>query len=316
MSEQYGRQWSLIVANPGNGVGKDLSALKIRFAVKQADIQTPNSSYVRVYNLSESTRNSLLRGEFTSMQLQAGYKDSNYGLIFQGGIKFSARGRENPTDTYVDLMCADGDSAYNFAVITDPSSTLAAGSLPGDHVAAALQAMAPFGITQGFVSQLGTTALSRGKVLYGMARDVLRIITRTYGASWSILNDQLQLVALNSYAPGLVVVLNSATGLIGMPRQEPDGIHVRCLMNPNIKVGRLIQLNNKDIIGYLGSPIYTYNPGLLPEIADDGVYKCYVVENTGDTRGQEWYTDIICLSNSGSVFPQSLIPRVVNGGDA
>lgn len=315
MSEQYLRRWSLVVASPGaSDQGLDLSALKIKFAVRQADIQTPNSSYIRVYNLSETTRNRLLSKEFTAVRLQAGYQDSNYGLVFQGQIKYTARGRDNATDVYVELTGADGDEAYNFAVITDPSSTLAAGSLPGDHVAAALQAMAPYGITQGFVNQLGTTALARGKVLYGMARDVLRTVTRTYGVSWSIRDSQLQLVALNSYEPGEAVVLTSSTGLIGMPRQEPDGIHVRCLLNPNLKYGRLIKLDNASITTFLGPAIYGFNPGFIPEIANDGIYKCYVVEHAGDTRGSEWYTDLICLSNAGSVFPQALIPRVVNGG--
>lgn len=313
MSEQYLRAWSLTVSN-SNGDGLDLSPLKIRFAVRQADIQTPNSAYVKIYNLSETTRTRILQNEFTRVTLTAGYQDVNTGLVFDGSIKYHTRGRDNATDVYVELMCADGDPAYNWATILDNAGTLAAGSVPGDQVAAALQAMNSFGITEGFISDMGATALSRGKVMYGMARDVLRTLTRTYGVSWSIQNGKLQIVNLKSYLPGQAVVLTSATGLIGMPRQELDGIHIRCLMNPNIKCGQLIKLDNASIIGFLGSPIYTYNPGLLPEIADDGVYRTYVIDHTGDTRGQEWYTDLICLSNSGGIFPEALVPRVLNSG--
>ncbi|MGC8165472.1 hypothetical protein ACP3WT_28400, partial [Salmonella enterica] len=61
--------------------------------------------------------------EFTRIVLQAGYA-GNYGIIFDGSVKQVRRGRENQTDTYLDITAADGDSAYNFAVV---NTSLAAG---------------------------------------------------------------------------------------------------------------------------------------------------------------------------------------------
>jgi len=93
--------------------------------------------------------------------LQAGY-ESNYGVIFQGNIKQVLLGRESATDTYVDLVCGDGDRAYNYAVV---NTTLAKGSTPLDQVNAAAQTTSPMGVTLGHIGDFPATKLPRGKVL-------------------------------------------------------------------------------------------------------------------------------------------------------
>ena len=108
MARQYIRQVSLIVGDAsGNGI--DLSQMRIRFATKQFDLQTPNTAEIRVYNLSDDTANKVQK-EFTKVELRAGY-DGNFGTIFAGTVVQFRRGRENPTDKYMDLIVADGDVA-------------------------------------------------------------------------------------------------------------------------------------------------------------------------------------------------------------
>ena len=51
---QYLRRCKLIVSTAG-GSGLDLSGLHIKFAVKKADAQTPNTAEIRVYNVAETT---------------------------------------------------------------------------------------------------------------------------------------------------------------------------------------------------------------------------------------------------------------------
>ncbi len=44
------------------------------------------------------------------------------------------------------------------------------------------------------------------------------------------------------------IVLNANTGLIGMPQQTMGaGVNVRCLINPNIKLGGLIRLDQASV---------------------------------------------------------------------
>ena len=110
--QQYIRNASLIVAD-AQGNGLDLASLRIVFKVKKSSAQTPNSAIIRVYNLSDNTAKQI-REEFQSVTLQAGYQ-SNFGLIFKGNIKQVRFGRENSTDTYVDIAAGDGDQSYNFS---------------------------------------------------------------------------------------------------------------------------------------------------------------------------------------------------------
>src|SRR5262249_27130925 len=156
-----------------------------------------------------------IQQEYSKVILQAGYENGAFGVIFQGDIKQIRRGRENNVDTYLDILAADGDAAYNNAVV---SKSIAAGSRPSDRVNAVLEAMTPQGVTPGFVPDnfdAGGT-LPRGKVLYGMGRDFLSDVAATRRCSWSIQAGQLVMTPIDTYRPGDAVVLSAATGMVGL----------------------------------------------------------------------------------------------------
>jgi hypothetical protein len=296
--QQWLRKVGLIVSAGSSGL--DLSNMRIVFKVYQSDIDTPNYATIKVYNLSDNTAKSVQK-EFTAVRLQAGYEGGSYGAIFNGTIKMVRRGRDNPTDTYLEILAADGDVARNFAVV---NTTLAAGATPADQLAANVKAM---DLPAGYTPDLPKTALSRGKVLYGMARQRMNDIADSSRCTWSIQNGQIQLVPLTSYIPGTAVVLNSNSGMIGLPQQTEDGIHIQTLLNPRIKIGTLVQIDNKSIqTAFLGGQnLFNQGrleniPGLLPKVTWDGFYRVYVCEHEGDTRGKPWYSNLICLAIDSS----------------
>ncbi len=307
MSTQYKRKVSLVVSD-NNLTGVELGQMRLKFSVNQADIQTPSSCFIRVYNLAAGTAD-LIEREFTKVVLMAGYEDTNFGVVFEGQVKFYRRGRENQTDTYLDILAADGDAAYNFGVI---SASLSAGSTPADQVAVLGQSLEEHGVTPGYVDGLTDTALPRGKVLFGMTRDYLRDVAASNNVSWTIQDGQLTMIPLRAAAPGDAVVLSSKTGLIGFPEQTPDGIRIKSLLNPNLRMGRLVQVDNASVQRALISVAYSAI-NLLPSVADDGLYKVLVVNHSGDTRGNEWYSDMTCLALRGSIFPTSLLNKLVGG---
>lgn len=58
-------------------------------------------------------------------------------------------------------------------------------------------------------------------------------------ANWWYENNQVHIVPDDKYIQE-AIVLNANTGLIGMPQQTMGaGVNVRCLINPNIKLGGL-----------------------------------------------------------------------------
>lgn len=302
---QYLRKASLIVgansADEKNAI--DLSELRFTFRVKRGDIQTPNTADVRVYNVAPLTALSIEK-EFTRLVIQAGY-DGNYGVIFDGTIKQVRRGRESPTDTYLDITVADGDAAYNYSM---SAFALAAGSTPNDRVSAILEAMAMNGVVGGYVPDLGGNPLPRGKSVYAMSRDELRNIAFNAQSSWSIQDGKLNMIPITAYMPGQIPVITAATGMIGLPEQTQNGIRIKCLLNPNIKIGQVVKLDNESIQRYrfgTGVTDQLTNETLKDQIKlnNDGLYYVMMAEVCGDTRGDDWTTDLICLAVDATITP-------------
>lgn len=301
MARQWLRRVNLQVGSGGSVI--DLSTLRIRFEVYQTTIQTPGYANIIITNPSKATA-SRIRQEYKSVVLQAGY-DENIATIFQGEIVQVRYGRETPTDTYLYIIAKANQQAYSYAFV---NKTLSAGHTLRDQVDECLKVLQPFGVTAGYIADLGSTKMIRGKSLFGMVRNQLRAICMASGTSWSFQDNKLQIVRNDSYVPGKAIVLNSRTGLVGMPAQTLGGIEVRCLLNPEIKPGRRIHINQGSIqeAAMTVSIPQSAQNSLIPETAADGLYKVIAVTHSGDTRGNPYYSDIICLSASGSIIPAAL----------
>lgn len=297
-AQQFGRVCSLVVSNKA-AQGLDLSQLRIKFSVKRSGVMTPNVADIRVYNLDLDTAN-IIKKEFTQVVLQAGYA-SNYGVIFRGNIKQCIIGRESATDTFIDIIAGDGDQAYNFAVI---NTTLAAGSSQSDHLNAALSAMAPQGVSTGYVGALPQNQLPRGKVMYGTARDHVQRIAESANFGWSIQDEKVDFIKLSTYLPGTAVVLSSKTGMIGTPQQTVEGINFKCLLNPKLKIHGRVQVDNASIAQFKLNQFVPGSAANTPvPLTADGVYYILVAEHEGDTRGTPWYTNLVTLAIDPSSNP-------------
>lgn len=301
---QYIRNFKLTVFGT-NLVGIDLSQLHCKFSVKRSSNQTPNCADIRVYNLDANTALQI-KNQFKRVILQAGY-DSNYGVIFKGNIKQVIIGRESATDTFIDLNCGDGDLAYNYAVV---NTTLAAGSSQMDQLNQIAQPMYALGVTPPQEApDLQPLVLPRGKAMWGGSKDYMRNLAQQNAHTWALQNGQLQLVHQKGYAKGVSVILTSKTGMIGTPEQTDIGINVVCLINPRINPGQTIKVDQASIaqlkidLGNHKDPV-----NLAVPLRDDGVYNVLVVEQTGDTRGVDWYSKLICLSIAVAGNPINSVP--------
>lgn len=310
LDQQWGRAASLLVAGP-SGEGIDLSDLHFKFRVSNADQESPNTMSVRIYNLSPDTVRRITGRtpvEFTRVILQAGYVGTSVGVLFDGTIKQFRKGRENAVDTFLDILAASGDTEYNWGVC---NQTLAAGSTPEQRIAAIAGQM---GLGVASAGPYTGGVLPRGKVLWGMGRALMRCEARSQGATWSIQDGKAQVLPLAGYLPGEAVVLSAASGLIGVPEQTEQGVRARCLLNPKLRIGGLVQIDNASItqisqadLRASGFPVSNLPVGQVPfdryaglqlpaDIAADGIYRLYVAEFEGDTRGPAWYADIIGLA--------------------
>lgn len=302
MTQQYLRECRLTVGGGGGAI--DLSQMRITFDVRQGDRQFPNYANIRIYNLSDKTAQAI-RKEFKPVTLEAGYRGS-IGTLFKGEILQVRIGRENPVDKYCHILATSADRAHNHAVV---NKSLAAGHTFKDQVEACLEPMKAFGVTVGHIDDLGSKKMPRGRVLTGMSRDILRQVGFATGTSWCIVNGTFQMVKNTGTLPGDTVVLNSTTGLIGMPEQTIQGIVARCLLNTQIVPGCKVKIDQASIQQAEFDP--AYKPSVTNEtydatgakIAADGIYKVMVADHNGDTRGAPWYTDMICVNASQGITP-------------
>lgn len=296
MSRQFGRVASLI-AGADSGVALDVSALRIVFEVKNATVSTPKTGTFRIYNLSQQTVQRF-KSEFTRVRFSAGYADPGPQLLFDGEIAIIHESRMG-VNTFIDLICQDGDKAYNYGTISD---SLAAGWTPDDVYAALLKALQPYGITAGNKPTFTTEAGQRGYVLYGMVKAYLSTLADSQHCDWYIEDGKLEFVPKTETRPGDVPVLTSATGLLSVPEQTVDGIVATCLLNPVIRAGGKVQMDNASIAtaqlnasAYLGIDVPFY-----AGLDKDGFYKAVCVTHSGDTRGDDWTTNLICIAVDGT----------------
>lgn len=315
---QWFRVARLVVGAKGQGV--DISNLRISFDVVKTVEPIPNTATIKVYNLADNNV-SAIQDEYTDVLLNAGYAGS-VAQIFAGNIQFVSHYREG-ADFITEITAADGDRFYRNASV---NVTLAAGTNDADAVRAVLsagqallsnpdqqteqvatttlQAVARSGIisrstnVRNAIVQVLNAVRSRGKVLEGPARDVLSQIARSNGANWSIQDGELQMVRADSQI-GVAWVLNAGTGLLEAPERNDKGISAKCLLNPQIMINGAIQLDNKAIKikqqkqKALKTPKAQGDPVRL---SPDGIYKVIKLTHQGDTRAQEWYTLVECIS--------------------
>lgn len=291
MKYQFKRKWNLLVSDE-SGDGLDLSPLQCEFEIVKKDTQTPNKATFTVYNLSDQTI-SRMRKSFTKIIVNAGYVD-NFGMIFTGNIKGFFEGK-NGVDKYLKIYAGDGDKAYNYTII---NKTLAAGLSPSDQTKALSEAM---GININYQSELSQTQLPRGKVFYGRPQEYMRQVANTESCTWSIQDGQIVMLKRTELLPNTAVLLTPNTGLIGTPVRNEDGIDGQCLLNPLLKIGAAVKIdqtliNDADVDYNTDNKKDKKDKKELSSINVDGEYRLISITHVGSTRGNDWYTKFKCLS--------------------
>jgi hypothetical protein len=321
MVQQWLRKMSLIAAPSETATGIELSELQVHFDVSAQVTDTPSTLNARIYNVSPSTTHKLqlmktapegdaASPEMARVALRAGY-EGNFGLIFKGELRQVRSGRQG-TETFVDLLAADGDWGHNWGVL---NTTLAAGFKPSDINDQIKESLSAYGVNVNDLPEgVPQQGAPRGKVLYGMTRDVRRDLANTYELDHYISNGTLEWVPSSAYKQGERVKVNSTTGMIGLPTQTNYGLTVTMLLNPSVGANTLLEINNASVqrqqfttnVNQLQANIDLSGNLSIPDTNNDGIYKVLAVTHTGDTRGNEWYTTAICIA----LFPSGPVASV------
>ena len=196
------------------------------------------------------------------------------------------------------LVCMDGETIMNNSFIM---KSVARNSTPREIVDTVCSTV---GLQQGRVSDdLKNTRLPRGKVLFGMPRDFLRPIAYDNNGTFWIESDKLYLDKFTDVPTSQAIVLTPDSGLIGYPTQVDNGVEIKCLLNPRIKLNGLVKIDNSAVrlkqvqVGQLVTPLDI-----------DGEYQAISINHVGDTRGNDWYTTVIGVNREGT----GSIPLLMN----
>ncbi|MEJ8308611.1 phage protein [Agrobacterium larrymoorei] len=269
------------VINPGNST---VDQIKISFQITKGISSAANTADITLWNLAESTRNSIGK-EFDTITLEAGYipqgEDGNVGIIFKGAVRDVEHRREGPNIQTI-ISCGDGDNALRRATI---SKSFPAGTPVKDVVDEIAKQMEKEGVARGefkYPDDIESKKFKRPYAACGSCARELDTIGRGNDFYWSLQNETLEIIPGNGYVGG-VVLINPQTGMIGTPAITDNGVRVSALLNPEVRPNRRVQLKSQT----------------LEMNADDGIYRVSTVTYSGDNHNGDFKIDITGESVKG-----------------
>lgn len=217
-------------------------------------------------------------GGLAYVKLSAGYNRAP-SVIFEGSSSALDSSRDR-VDWITEIAAGDGELGTQKGVA---NKSFGAGTV-------LVEVLAYLKKTMGFA--IGGTALSlanatlppgilnttffAGFAAVGRARDIFDALILSADAQWFVDDGELWIVARDTgVLPGPPVTLSSlpdptAARLLGKPRRlESDGVQVRALLNPSIRLGRQVILVSGELAGQ---------------------YRCESLEHDGDNRAGKFTT--------------------------
>lgn len=291
----YGRRYRVLV-DLGDNKAFDVSELRCSFEIVKTAYLEANQSILTIYNLNPDDENKLIQ-QGQRIIIEAGYNGSQYGMIFSGNIIQPLRSKENGVDYLLTLVSMDSDRYAAYGLI---GVSLVAEQTSRDAVNALITKSSQE-IGRGFITDT-TIKYPRGKVMFGMSKNFLAQIAKSENATYYTEDGKVNIVAPQDVEQGQILHFGPESGLIGTPTQTEMGIECKVLLNPQVTINTLFHIDNKKIENY------RYTPGQpVRSLDSEGIYRVIKLAHIGDTRSNEWYTQIEAISQAG------LLPGMMAG---
>jgi hypothetical protein len=300
-------------------------ALKVTFDVRTMWYQWYWTADIQIWNPNEQLTDFLLSQGNTSanpapvvansatptagpiqqgmrVTLSAGYQSPGVSsVVWDGFVLQPTFDRVNQTDFVVTLHCVIGldENSRNSLGLTFKAQT--------DQLAI-VQAMAAkcfHPLTSNFVAPgLAGKSFSRAKTVFGKPGKYFTEMARGNNMQWFLGPRGLFNVGdLSKNFPSMPKYTFQAAGttpsaagnicsIIGTPQQTQFGVNCRLLLNPNVIVSNppmAIAIDNT-VIAQLQRTIGDLSSTSI--LSQGGVYVVVGARYIGDTRGQDWYTDV------------------------
>jgi hypothetical protein len=283
----FGRALSLVISSPDiplplvdgkfnadpNGI--DVSGLDVDFHVeKSLKPEEPNTLRLRIYNLAETTRQSLSGKNALTVRLEAGYLGATAQLYLAQTRAAWTKADGSEYETHIESMDTvarpTGIKRSKKPVPGSKTGSIYVSKGPKVPIQQAFQSIADvLGIG---VGNLNAALAGRpnqalqsvsGSALLGNGAQRMTDLCRSAGLEWSIQDGQLQLLNIGGIlSTNAAIRIASDSGMIGSPSVDSQGaVSVKSLLIPGLAPGVLISLDTLfckggyriDKIRYIGS---------------------------------------------------------------
>jgi hypothetical protein len=314
--KQWGRRWRVTIRslqainnNPGitplsytevltlEQKGWLPEGLHIQFDTTQTIQQAWWMCDIVIYNMNAQQSQTVINYGMTCT-LEAGYQNGSFGTIFEGTIFQPMWEKEGGVDWKLTLRCVVGiiEQADNFIGQTVPK-----GVTQRQLASAMLGAATPTPITLQMDSNILDKHTTRATTYFGQPNDLLQYIADSNNALlwFSHLVAHINQLLIDETVPQWEI--GPDNGLIGNPDQTQDGALIQMLLQPDLVLRGQIKIKQGTVIRQM--PRHIGPNGTLPTvIPDDFTYVIGKLRHYGDSRGNEWYTDVTGFVNAGEIL--------------
>jgi hypothetical protein len=271
------RSVRLTVANLDGTTALQSSGLRVRFKVKKTLRFEPSTAEIEIYNLNRAHR-SQLKTRGAAVILEAGYTPGVVAQIFSGNARTIDHKSVRP-DWLSKIQCGDGEQAYQFAHLAKGyAGGTDLGTIVKDLVG---QLGAATSDTISSIAKMVGINFPNGHAVSGKVSRSLTEVLAGHGFEWSIQDGKVQVLPNGKATTETAALISPTTGLIGSPqhgtpnwqfiRDQSHRVLFKCMLAPTIKPGGLISLQSAEITG---------------------LFRCFTVEHSGDTHGDEWVSEV------------------------
>lgn len=266
-------------------------------------IQPPEAT-IDIYNLSPVEMANIMSARYRKIgnqyaereiriKIEAGYNNSLFGTIFDGQILKPNMVRPDANNTILRLTCIDGSNfvaagstltqtfndGMNFYAVAqqihDNSDT--------DYRLVLSDNLKNIKVDGSFVSSNGDYSS-----LTQIAEETGCVFSYRDGTAYIQTLKEMMDEEQEAY------VLNSDTGLIGIPMLNDDGVSVQSVLNPNYDILKILKINNAELS--INQPEYLNNRELGAWLSSDGLYRIIELTHNFDTTTGAFTTDMRCLA--------------------
>lgn len=281
MSRQYLRSYDLTII-PINKDTIVIEKLRIKFDITKTLLSIPNLCKIELFNPNDTTL-SALQDKDTKIILNAGYED-NKSLLFKGEIRNVFQVRQD-VDRIVTIYAGDGERDWRNSFFNKTYSE-------NVNIKTIIQDIfnsfkdTSIGIVDGLPDIVDKL---RGQTLSGSSKELLDMYASEYGFEWSIQDGEITVSSEDKFLEeNEVILINSATGMIGSPTVTEIGADVNTLLNPKLLPNFGFKIESVNAVLQLGNLFFRD----IKRTTAEGVYKIQEVNFKGDSREGEWMSSV------------------------